>query len=224
MRIAFIFLLVISCAAPVPQTAPEPKPVDDGRARLLPVDRASEDPSFVAYRDKLRAAVAARDTEALLALVDPKIRTDFGGGGGLADFRRHWNLPSKDSKLWSELDVILSHGGSFRSPMETKMFCAPYVYSEWPDNLDAFTYLAVIDDDAPLRKAAAANATVIETLRYDLVKNVGMDFGKPWREVELENGTRGFVANEHVRSPIEYRACFAQTGGQWRMNLLVAGD
>jgi hypothetical protein len=54
--------------------------------RLLPVDEASQDASFAQFRQQMIAAVDAKNGEALMGMLDPKIRLSFGGSGGLADF------------------------------------------------------------------------------------------------------------------------------------------
>jgi hypothetical protein len=42
--------------------------------------------------------------------------------------------------------------------------------------------------------------------------------------VRLPSGVRGFVASQFVRRPIDYRAIFHKTNGQWRLSAFVAGD
>lgn len=238
-------LLLAACGGEVadaPQPAPQPGPQTatsspvppakpDNRLLLRPVDRSAEDPNFVAYRSKLLAAVAARDTAALEPLIDPKVRTDFGGGGGFADFKRHWKLSSKDSPLWKELETILNLGGSFREFPGGKSFCAPYVYSDWPESADAFSYLAVLGENVPLRARPSDDAPVVASMAYDLVKigpddpmMKGGDRNSEWRHVLLGESTRGWVRSDRTRSSIDYRACFDKTANDWKMNLLVAGD
>ena len=190
----------------------------------MPVDRASDDPTFVEYRKKLLAAVDAKNTAALEPLVDPNIRIGFGGGGGWSDFREKWDLPSEESELWTQLGTILRMGGSFAGPPESRRFCAPYVYSDWPENTDAFEYLAVIDENVPLRERASDDATVVAEMDYEIVRSLDHDFNKPWRQVELSDKKKGFVRSDKVRSSIQYRACFQKPAGEWKMNLLVAGD
>lgn len=211
-------------ATPTPERPAEDVPPADDRPRLLPIDRAADDPTFLAYRQQLLAAVKAKDTAALEKLVDPNVRTSFGDGGGWAEFRRHWNLPAADSKLWNELETILRMGGSFAGPAGSPRFCAPYVYSDWPDDVDAFEYLAVIDKNVPLRERAAEGAPLVAEMDFDIVKSLDHDFQKPWRHVQLADGRQGWVRSDKVRSSIQYRACFQKADGEWKMNLLVAGD
>jgi hypothetical protein len=181
------------------------------QAKLIPIDEGPRDASFVAYRAKLLAAARSRDSEAFLKGVDPKIRTSFGGGGGVKDL----NLP----KLWPEIEQILTLGGSFREGM----FWAPYVYSTWPESVDAFQHLAVIAADVPLRESPSATAKTIATLSYDIVKRVPGNPGG-WHQVETLAGQKGWVEGRHVRSPVGYRAGFMKQGGEWKMLALVAGD
>ncbi|HEX7828273.1 MAG TPA: SH3 domain-containing protein [Thermoanaerobaculia bacterium] len=204
--------------------APAPTPVGAepvAGPKLAPVDQASTDPTFVAYRDKLRAAVKSRDAKAVVALSDPKIRTSFGDGGGTSALQKALARPG----VWDELDSVLAHGGSFLGEGETKSFWAPYVYSAWPEEKDVFTHFAVIGENVPLRKSADANAEVIASLSHDIVERAtpGPDKGD-WRHVKTADGRTGYVAAKDVHGPVGYRAGFLKQNGEWKMNAFVAGD
>ena len=196
-------------------TTPEP-PAATG-PKLAFVDEAAKDPTFLAYRDGLLAAVRARDAKKVLALSDPNVRTSFGGGGGRADLEQ-----ALQEEVWGELEQILSLGGTFRDGM----FWAPYVYSAWPESHDAFESLAVVGDDVPLREAAGASAPEIATLSRDIVKRASApgEAGIGWTKVTTADGKTGFVESKSVRSPVDYRAGFMKTGDRWHMSALVAGD
>lgn len=190
--------------------------------KLMPVDEAPKDPSLVAFRDELLAAVRRRDADAVVALADPKIRTSFGGGGGAADFKR--NLTQKG--VWEDFERLLTQGGSFLEGTEGS-FWAPYVYSDWPEAHDAFASLAVTSQNVPLRESADQNAPVIATLSYDIVQragDIGRDVGA-WQNVKTADGRTGWVEATSVRSPVGYRAGFLKNkDGKWQINALVAGD
>lgn len=206
-----------AASAPPPAQAPAAPRVDG--PKLPFVDEASQDPSFVAYRDRLIAAVRARDTKAVLELSDPAIRTSFGDTGGHADLARRLEKPGH----FQELEAILTLGGTFRGEGAQRSFWAPYVYSTFPDEHDAFEHVAVISDDAPLREQPSPDARVIATLSRDIVAgNVGER--TDWMQVRTADGKTGYVESRHVRSPIDYRAGFMKTDAGWRMNVLVAGD
>src|SRR5688572_4385383 len=130
---AAAFLLLLACVSETPETAttstsavPTTAPATETDTttsetvtctvavhRLCPVDEAQRDPSFHAFREALKDAANRKDEARLLELVDPAIRTSFGGNGGHDDFRSHWKTSSPDSELWPELTQILTLGGTF---------------------------------------------------------------------------------------------------------------
>ena len=195
-------------------------------AKLQPVDEAVKDPSFFAFRARLLKALAKKDTTYLISILDPQIRTDFGGGGGVADFKKAWHLERPNSEIWSELTSVLALGGSF----DNGAFAAPYVYSKFPDELDSYEYQAVIDEGVRVRREPNTSSAVIRTLSFDVVKVIPepatetTTAKRQWLNVELSDGQKGFIAKEYVRSPIGYRAIFEKRNGKWVLTALVAGD
>jgi hypothetical protein len=190
--------------------------------KLLPVDEAASDPSLVAFRDELLAAVRRRDADAVVALADPKIRTSFGGGGGAADFKPALGQPG----VWEDFELLLTQGGKFVGEGPERSFWAPYVYSAWPEEKDAFQFLAITGENVPLHQSDDASSPVIATLSYDIVEREGQPRrdGGAWQHIKTADGHTGWVEMRSVRSPIGYRAGFLKSDGKWRMNALVAGD
>jgi len=229
---SLLFFMMLACAAAcspeqAPPAAPQTTattattatataapPCATSEQTLCPVDEGAADPTFAKYREALRAAIASRNEKELLALADPKIRTSFGGDQG---------LKLSDSKIWDELARAIALGGAFRGEGADRMFWAPYVYSSWPESIDAFTHVAAVRDDVPLREQPAADAAVVDTLRWTIVELIPSDSAS-WRHVRTPGGKTGWVEAAGVRSPIGYRAGFRQVDGQWKMNAFVAGD
>lgn len=197
--------------------------------KLLPVDEAARDPGFFAFRARLQEAVARHDVTAVLDAVDPNIKVDFGGAGGTADFRNAWKLQDGDkSPLWAELGLVLALGGGFH---DDNTFMAPYSYSRFPDQLDAFQHAAVLGTDVRVRAEPNVGSPVLAALSFDIVRlsQAGRDRMTPeqaqeWTAVELQGGRTGFIASRYVRSPIALRAIFNKKDGRWRMTAFVAGD
>jgi hypothetical protein len=75
LRIALFSAAVAAYAAQAPRT-------------LLPVDEAVSRPDFFTFRARLAAAVAQRDTAAILEVIHPDIKSSFGGDDGIEDFNR----------------------------------------------------------------------------------------------------------------------------------------
>jgi hypothetical protein len=203
---------------PAPQTAPEVEGPE-----LRPVDEASMDPSLVEFRRLLLEAIRRRDRSMLEAAIHPNIRTSFGNGGGIAEFREKWS----DDEIWQVLEAVLKNGGTWQKGSDVPRFWAPYVYSAWPDSEDAFESLAVIADNIPLRQAADPKSNVIGILRWDIVKRTGsqspQSAAAPFTKVRTADGREGWVETKYLRSPIDYRAGLVKTDS-WKIDALVAGD
>jgi hypothetical protein len=222
--IAIAVLIVCAAAAPRPaaQTPVAPR-------TLAPVDEGARDPSWVAFRDRLLRALREHDRDYVLGAVDAEFAGSFGGEArGVAAFERKWKLAAdgERSPFWTLLPEILSLGGSFTRP---SLFCAPYVYTRFPDGLAAADYGAVIRSAAPLFAGPSADAQTVATLRYEIVQMdllpVPDRFTHPdWRVVQRANGERGYMRAADVRSPIDYRACFVKRDGAWKLSALLAGD
>ena len=202
-----------------------------GQERYLkPVDEASEDASFLAFRNKLIAAVGKKDSRYILSMVDPKIKNGFGGRDGIANFRRDWKLDRHDSEFWPKFDWVIRNGGAFTGEGARKRssFAAPYVYSNWPEDLDAFDYFAIVGTDVNLRKAPGTDSEIIGKLSHNIVKiesDLGADGRAPeWRRVSTLGGQAGYVHRDFVRSSVDYRAGFEKKRGRWVMTFFLAGD
>ncbi len=203
--------------------------------KLNPVDEAPLDTAFFIFREQLLEAVRNKDVFHLLEITDEHIKCSFGAENGIPDFVKMWQLDSpestKQSEIWSTLENILIQGGTFSNKRKT--FIAPYIFSIFPDKYDAFEYGAVAGRGVRLRDRPSLQSTVIKTISYDIVKiikeasmpeTIG-DQTFPWLEVELLDGTKGFIFGQFVGRPIEWRAIFSiNDKGQWRMVTLVAGD
>ena len=199
-------------AAPSPCGAPR-------SVRLLPEDQAVTQPDFFTFRARLQAAVARRDEAAVLAAADPGIRTSFGDDDGLATFRA--KLRDPQGTLWSDLGAALALGGRFQSP---DSFAAPYVFAAWPSRLDSFECAAVVGDRVRVRASDDPGSAVVGSVSYEIVQVLPAQRESTTTQVRLPNGRSGFIASAFVRSPVDYRAIFQKTGGQWRLRAFVAGD
>ena len=198
--------------------------------QLLPVDEASKDESFAEFWKRLDRAVREKDADYVVSIVSPNIKLSFGGEYGAESFKKWWFTPGTEtngSTIWIELGDILAMGAT-REPWGPGpgRFVAPYVFSRWPDAYDAFEYVAVIKDQAPLRAEPKSDGAVLANLHYDilLVTQSRVDGSSEWNQVETLTGQAGYVRSAHVRSPIDYRAFFELIDGAWKMTIFVAGD
>lgn len=198
---------------------------------VRPADEGKKDASFNAFRTKLINAVKKRDVNFLLSIVDRNIKNGFGGEDGIENFKKGWKINSRNSELWKELLAVLNNGGAFDDKRRTA-FYAPYLFTDFPEDIDAFEYQAIFGNNVNLRAQPDINAPIVASLSYNIVK---ADFqnviSSPtnknevlWVKVETLGGMKGYVKPEFVRSSIDYRAGFEKIRGKWMMTFFLAGD
>lgn len=204
-------------AAPAPPTLVEVPTY----GKAFPIDEASRDPGFTAFRDSLLQIVERRDTTALFAVLAPEIKSSFGGDDGIGGFREHWRIGEPDTELWAVLQDVLRHGGRFSGPDH---FYAPYTFDALPDSLDAFEHLIVRDSGVVVRERPDPASAALATLSFDIVRAGPYAADPSWRAIALAEDRVGYVEGVHIRSPIDYRAGFERRAGRWWLVVLVAGD
>ncbi len=199
---------------------------------VKPVDEASQDASFKNFRDRLIRTVKRKNKAQLLAATDKNIKVSFGMESGIKDFQTFWKMNSPNTKIWEELLAVLENGGIFFRNPRGKTFCAPYLFTTFPDDLDAFEYSAIFGKSVNLREKPNLSSKVLASLSYNVVK---VDISNSvtttkdindfiWLKINTLGGRSGYVSAKYVRSSIDYRACFDKKRGRWKMTVFVAGD
>lgn len=202
---------------------------------VRPVDDGKKDPTFVEFRNRLIKAAENRDSKFILSILDPKIRLSFGGQAGIADFKEIWKIDAPNSKFWDEFLPVIRNGGTFyteRGSTTRRQFYAPYIFTSFPIDLDAYEYQAILGSAVNLREKPDAASLVIASLSYNVVKidydnsikRPGTDAEYEWFKVETLGGKKGFVRSEYVRGTFDYRAAFNKKQGKWKMTAFIAGD
>lgn len=189
---------------------------------LKPVDQAVSKPDFYSFRAQLQSAVARRDVAALIGSLDPGIRNSFGDNNGIEAFRQIWEPDDRKGRVWETLGEVLALGGSFDREGN---FVAPYVFSRWPEQVDAFSHAAITGAAVPVRGAPASSSPVTTSLSFAVVEQVesrGAD--DSWIQIRLARGKTGYVDRRFIRSPTDYRAIFSKRDGKWKLSAFLAGD
>ena len=178
--------------------------------------------SFADYRERLRTAVARRDSTALLELLAPDIMIDLGGGSGRAAFAASWQLEDgRRSRIWRELETLLRLGCA---KSDGNGMVMPFFFNHLPEGTDVTEQVVVIDADIPLRAEPRNDAPVLTRLSWRIVDLMGFfDTEAAWVKVAA-SGQSGFVARDAVRGILDHRALYVAIDGRWTMQALVAGD
>jgi hypothetical protein len=230
-RSAFAILAaaVFALALPVLAQSPAAKPAV--LRKLLPLDEGAADASWVQFRTWLLEALQRGDRKALVSILDANILNPLEAPRGIAVFRKIWDLDGKDERLMRELPVVMQLGSVWYQPKKgARLLCAPYVPIKWPlDDVDPYNSGAITVQETLVKDGPSHGAGTLGSLNYDIV--AVRDWEVADKEERLQQrwvkirhaGRDAYVPEEHIRSAIEYRACFAKTGAGWRMMEYVLG-
>lgn len=199
-----------------------------------PVDEALKDPTLVAFRNALLAAVETRDTEAVVALSSPNIHLSFGGDTGHDSLRNFLNVPienlSEDYKsqapemrdnIWNGLKDTLKLGGRF----EDGIFIAPHMFTaDIPADAEAYETHFVTGTQVLMRSAPQKTAPILRRLSYNIVYSDDWNPDGTYQAIRLPDGTKGYVAKQYLRPLVDYRIFIARQNGAWKMTTYITGD
>jgi hypothetical protein len=198
--------------------------------KLVRVDEAAKDASWVAFKNRLLTALQKHDRKFLLSITDRHVRNTTAGERGIAEFQRQWNLASDDSPLWTELSSALFLGAAYmkrddprKGQKAQQELCAPYVLALWPQDVEPFGHGAIVARETVVKREPSSASATMQSLSYDIVPVLDWDVedreqGSPQRWVKVQGQAgEGYVPEEHVRSPIELAACFVKGPNGWRM-------
>lgn len=171
----------------------------------------------------IRQVVNDKDLPALKKLIDRNGKFSFGGHEGLEGFIELWGLEQNPEKsiVWKVLKTILDMGGVSKSG---KSMIFPYLFTDWPDQYDAFQYGAITGERVNLRTKPSLDSQVIRQMSYEIVLPIRSTPLPDWQKIQTHDQKTGYVSMRYLRSPIGYRAGFNKGPNGWKMTFFVAGD
>lgn len=217
---AGIALAAMLSLMPLPATAAEgDRPV---------IDEGAADPGFAHARSAIIAALRLGDFDAVAAYAVEDIQLDFGGGSGRDEFNNRLRTGTGNGQTGEEyraaLEEALMFGGRFTEP---GVFEAPFSFTEpLPEDLDAYDAYFVLGGEVPVRRAPSEDSELLGTVSFELVRYDETGEGnEAYIPIRSEDGSiAGFVASEHLKNPLDYRAIFEQRNEQWMLTAFIAGD
>lgn len=217
-RLAAACLLAALAGLAVPLHAQE--------RRLAPVDEAEKDGTWTSFRAQLRAAVEKRDLQYVLSVIDRDVRNGSDSPRGIEEFRARWHIDDNDTPFWRELAAALALGSAWlERDDQPRELCVPYVLGKWPRDLDPLANGVVTVRGAPVRAGPSAQARTLATIAHVVVPVTDWEVDDSdatsklkWVKIRYR-GRDGYVAEEHMRSPIEHAACFVKKDSGWIMTV-----
>lgn len=186
---------------------------------FAPRDECSDIAGADQFRMALATAVANRNADMLKPLVDPHIKLDFGGGEG-------WELmsmmlDSEEQVLWEELQAVLALGCSG----EGDSLSMPWVWGRDLGFDDPFSTYLVAGRAVPLRAASDGGASVVRMLNWEAVSlRSAWSNEDEFALVTTQDGDRGYVPWDSLRSQLGYRLIARCDDGSWKIVTFIAGD
>lgn len=208
------------------------------KGKLIPPQTKITDPSLKVFITKLKTAVKNHDEDFIIAHLSETVQCSFGGEYGVKDFENIY-LGEHIKEFWGTMKEIVNQGGDYSGE---NSYSFPYVYTNWPDEYDAFEYHAITGSNVNVRdKPNLKTSKVVGKLTYDIVK-VDWDKSEPidgdidpeekdwvgdrkWYYVKQAEGTiEGYVYWDYVYSPIGFRLGLTKEEGNWVISYFIAGD
>jgi len=226
-------VLPSSSASPVPTvTASDPDPTKAAslwldrqteprqKGKYAPRDACRELPGARAFRERLAAAVEARDADAIAAMASPDIRLGFGGEDGRKRFLAALKAP--DGKAMKELAELLPLGCA---ASEGRGLTIPWYFAQDFGDLDTYSAMLVTGQDVSLQMEGRGGPVENARVSWDIVTlpPSGLKPTADNQEVAF-HGKVGAIATSELRSLLDYRLLANRKGDTWQITAFVAGD
>jgi hypothetical protein len=197
-----------------------------GAEVLKPFDEAPKDPAFEKFRTELLEIVRKRDLSSFQEHLHPEIKMSLGDGTGIPAATA---IMREEPSRWETLERILQQGGKFKTfdgpNGPTTMFFAPYTYFADLDGVDPFHVAVVTGQRVSVRESKSVSAPVIARLSHEVVYAFPRRTGEEsWIRIRTPNDQVGYVRNESIAWPTDFRAVFALHEGEWTLRVFLAGD
>lgn len=190
---------------------------------LSPRNDVEEGSDFADFLEAYRQALDERDEAFIKAHTHPNVKISFGGHSGWSGLVDYWKLDEGDDGFYKMMKTTLSLGAVDTSGGLGNAYTSPYVFTDFPDDFDAFTYSACIGSDVNVRTRPSTESDVITQVSYEVLKVLEPE-ADGWVKIQLPDGTRAYIYGSFLWSPINYRASFTKVDNTWLLDFFVKGD
>jgi len=198
----------------------EPEPPKLAEGPYAPQDECGDLKGADDFREKLAAAVEARDLDGFIALAASDIKLDFGGGAGTEELRAR--LSAEDSTLWDELDRLVALGCATNSQGGITI---PWYFAQDVPG-DPGKTMIVTGEQVPV--LSPDTGETLKRLSWEAVALAdGWHPDAPFQHVTFatkDETIDGYIATPMLRSVIDYRLIASSRNGKWSITSFIAGD
>jgi hypothetical protein len=230
-------LLALAILAVAPAAAQRPSRPPAARAdrwpllTVTPPDLEARDASLASVRDRLRAAIAARDLEAVRAIFAPIVR-DQDAAVPAAEVLATMGPLAPGTPLsdeWQALDAALRLGGTRLGDA----YVVPFTASAATGRTNAANEVFVVGRDTPVHDNPAGAAVVVARLTNAIVRSaLASDVDTPsdasgcrtWTAIENAAASVGWVCAADTRPMVGLYYAFERIDDAWRLTALWAVD
>lgn len=211
--------------------------------KYLPPNESIKDSSLKMFLVQFKSAVQKKDTAFIYAMLSSNIKNDFGGSGGIKEFKKIWKLEKSNSSFWYYMNRVLSMPGCYTNSFssDTSDYSIPYVFCVQPEKYgDVFSMALITGKDVALRQTPSFNSKTVTKLNYDVasyvsasklegvVTNGKNEINDPeWYLITVQNGKKkikGWVNYKYIYSPVGYRLIVGKENNRWLIQAFIAGD
>ncbi len=191
-----------------------------------PIDEGVNDVQFAEFRRNLIGSIEKRNYEWAIARLAFDIKYSFGDNLSKRDLLKVWELqPQLRDQFFADLLECLKLGGQFKKYDDKTYFVAPYVFSAWPEEFDAFEHFAVITVGAKVFAKPDESTTPITTISQTIVRFDVSETAESWHWIEYEPDKWAWIRDKDLRSPIDHRAHFLKNHqDSYVLQSFLAGD
>jgi hypothetical protein len=192
-----------------------------------------KDASFSDFKTKLEKAIKEKDIKFIESITDENISFAFEEGGmGKKKFLKYWGLDknSKSSSFWEEISRMVKLGYGVDAE---GMWTVPYMFNHYPEAVDPYSQSLVIGETVNIRTSPSKAGKIQTQLSWEFVQNVYDEgdnntkkAGEPcvWKKICMSDGHTGYICDQFLRSPFDYRAGFQKKKNNWKMIFFTTGS
>jgi hypothetical protein len=191
-----------------------------------PIDEGGNDVQFAEFRRNLIGSIEKKSYEWAISRIAFDIKYSFGDNLGKRDLLKVWEVqPQLKVEFFAELLECLKLGGQFKKHDGKTFFVAPYVFSAWPEEYDAFEHQAVVTVGAKVFAKPDDSLDPIASLSQTIVRFDLSETAEGWHWIEHEPDKWAWVRDRDLRSPIDFRAHFLKNHqDSYVLQSFLAGD